>query len=165
LANDADRWRELLRRHGPALLLFARQWSATQADAEDAVQSGFVVFWRTCTKARDEMAYLYACVRTAAMDIGRGQRRRDRRQRAAARPEESAFEFMAERAERQARIESALNQLPADQREVVVMKIWGQLTFAQIGEVQSVPMHTAASRYRLALLRLAADLAEEMSYD
>jgi len=45
------------------------------------------------------------------------------------------------------------------------MKIWGQLTFAQIGEIQGVPMNTAASRYRLALLRLAADLAEEMSYD
>ena len=45
------------------------------------------------------------------------------------------------------------------------MKIWGQLTFAQICEIQAVPMNTAASRYRLALQRLATDLAEEMSYE
>jgi RNA polymerase sigma-70 factor, ECF subfamily len=163
LVNNADRWKELLHRHGPALLLFARQWSTTQADAEDAVQNGFVRFWKTSRQARDEVAYLYACVRTAAMDIGRGERRRNRRQRAAARPEVSAFELSAQRAERQARIESALNQLPADQREAVVMKIWGQLTFAQIGEIQAVSISTAASHYRLALQRLAADLAEEMS--
>jgi RNA polymerase sigma-70 factor (ECF subfamily) len=154
-----------LRRHGPALLLFARQWSASQADAEDALQAGFVRFWETRRRARDEVVYLYACVRTAAMDIGRGQRRRDRRQRAVARSEQSAFEMAAERAERQARIESALSLLPGDQREVVVLKIWGDLTFAQIGEIQDVPLNTAASRYRLALQRLAADLAEEMSYD
>ena len=59
-----------------------------------------------------------------------------------------------------AMIEAALNQLPGDQREVVVMKIWGGLTFAQIGEALGVPLNTAASRYRYALVRLEADLAE-----
>jgi RNA polymerase sigma-70 factor (ECF subfamily) len=165
LASDPNRWKELLRRHGPALLLFARQWSASQADAEDALQVGFVRFWQTRRTVRDEPMYLYSCVRSAAMDIGRGERRREQRQRAVARAEESAFVIDADRGERQAKIEAALNQLPADQREVVVMRIWGELTFAEIGEVQGVAMNTAASRYRLALQRLAADLAEEMSYD
>ncbi len=154
-----------MQQHGPPLLLFARQWSATQADAEDAVQAGFVKFWETRRRARDELAYLYTAVRTAAMDIGRSQRQREHRQRTVARPEESPFQINAERAERQARIESALSQLPADQREVVVMKIWGGLTFAQIGEIQGVSLNTAASRYRLALQRVAADLAQELSYD
>ncbi len=165
MESDLDRWRDLLRRHGPALLLFARQWSASLADAEDALQAGFVRFWQTRRTVRDEPMYLYSCVRSAAMDIGRGERRREHRQRAVARAEESAFAMGVEQVERQTKIESALNQLPADQREVVVMKIWGELTFAQIGEVQGVAMNTAASRYRLALQRLAADLAEEMSYD
>jgi RNA polymerase sigma-70 factor (ECF subfamily) len=154
-----------MRRHGPALLLFARQWSLTQLDAEDALQNGFVNFWKARSQARDEVAYLYSCVRRAAMDLGRGERRRVKRQRDASRAEESDFEPALERSERQRRIEAALNQLPSDQREVVALKIWGELTFAQIGEVLEIPAATAASRYRLALNRLSADLAEEVLYD
>src|SRR5687767_3185022 len=129
-ADEPDRWREWLDRHGPALVLFARQWSATRADAEDAVQNGFLKFWRTRDAAREPLPYLYACVRTAAMDLGRGERRRDRYEQANGPAERSAFEFAAERRERDAAIEAALAQLPGDQREVVVMKIWGGLTFA-----------------------------------
>jgi RNA polymerase sigma-70 factor (ECF subfamily) len=154
-----------MRQRGPALVLFARQWSITPADAEDAVQSGFVQFWKTRRRARDEIAYLYACVRTAALDLGRSQHRRHHRQQAAARDEASVFQPNLERAERRKHIESALNQLPADQREVVVMKIWGELTFPQIAEIQKVSLNTAASRYRLALQHLMANLAEEMSYE
>src|SRR6476646_4702396 len=140
--KDADRWRELLARHGAALLLFARQWSASRADAEDAVQDGFVKFWKSRERSRDELAHLYACVRSAAMDLGKSERRRDAREHRAVRAEAAAFEFAAEHAERQAMIEAALNQLPGDQREVIVMKIWGELTFAQIAEALDVPLNT-----------------------
>jgi RNA polymerase sigma-70 factor (ECF subfamily) len=147
------------------LLLFARQWSSTRADAEDAVQDGFVRFWNSRARARDELAYLYACVRGAAMDAGRSGRRRVVREKGAhcRSVDESAFEPAIERAERDARIESALNQLPGDQREVVVMKIWGGLHFAQIAEAVGISPNTAASRYRYALARLEADLSEEVA--
>ena len=146
------------------MVLFARQWSATRADAEDAVQDGFLKFWKTRARARDEVAYLYACVRSAAMDLGRSSQRRDMREREVGQPAEvSAFDLSIERAEREAMIEAALNQLPGDQREVVVMKVWGGLTFAQIGEALGVSLNTAASRYRYALARLEADLSEEVT--
>jgi RNA polymerase sigma-70 factor (ECF subfamily) len=161
LSDEPERWRNWLRQHGPALLLFSRQWSAAQSDAEDAVQTGFLKFWRTRAHARDEVAYLYSCVRSAAIDMGRTQRRQAARDRNAQQQQESAFESPQEPSQRQARIELALNQLPGDQREVVVMKIWGELTFAQIGHALGVPLHTAASRYRVALTRLATDLAKE----
>ena len=161
--RDTDHWQQWLDRHGPALLLFARQWSATRADAEDAVQDGFVRFWRTRETARDLLPYLYTCVRSAAMDLGRGQRRRVRREQDADRRESSAFEFPAEQREREAAIEAALSQLPGDQREVVVMKIWGGLTFAEIGEALGVSLSTAASRYRYALTRLEQELSAEVS--
>jgi RNA polymerase sigma-70 factor (ECF subfamily) len=165
LTQNAEPWRRWLEQHAAALVLFARQWSATQADAEDAAQSGFLKFWRTRSKARDELAYLYTCVRSAAMDIGRGDRRRDARETASAREDVSAFEPTMERAERQAAIEAALNQLPGDQREAVVLKIWAGLTFAQIAEALNVPQSTAASRYRYALARLEAELSEETAHD
>lgn len=160
----------MLERHGAALILFARQWSTTSADAEDAMQNGFLKFWETRSRARDELAYLYACVRSAAMDLKRSDRRRDAhelsaRELSARRPDESAFEAPLEQSERNAAIESALRQLPGDQREVVVMKIWGALTFAQIAEALGIPLNTAASRYRYALARLEADLAREVAHD
>jgi RNA polymerase sigma-70 factor (ECF subfamily) len=147
-------------------VLFARQWSASAADAEDAVQAGFLKFWKTRGRARDEVAYLYMCVRGAAMDQGRSQRRRAVREAAATPAEEgSAFDVPAERAEREAAVESALRELPADQREVVVMRIWGGLTFAQIGEAAGIPLATAASRYRYALKHLENDLSKVVDRD
>lgn len=160
MANEADRWREWLARHGAALVLFAQQWSVSRADAEDAMQEGFLKFWKTRSRARDEVAYFYACVRSAAMDLGRSERRRDAREMKSRTGDETAFEFSVERVEREQMIEAALNQLPGDQREVVVMKIWGGLTFSQIGEALHVPLNTAASRYRYAMLRLTEELSE-----
>jgi RNA polymerase sigma-70 factor (ECF subfamily) len=145
--------------------LFARQWSASSADSEDALQNGFLKFWKTRHSARDEVAYLYACVRSAAMDLGRGERRRTVHERRANEPQQAMFEHPAERAERDSAIEAALNQLPGDQREVIVMKIWGELTFAQIGEALRISPNTAASRYRYAIARLEIELSEQVTHD
>ncbi len=54
---------------------------------------------------------------------------------------------------------SALRGLPTAQAEVVVLKIWEEMTFAQIGEVLEVSPDTAASRYRYAIKRLSRSLA------
>ena len=59
------------------------------------------------------------------------------------------------------RSEAALRELPEEQREVLVMKIWGGLTFAQVGEALAISANTAGSRYRYALERLREALAEE----
>ena len=53
----------------------------------------------------------------------------------------------------------SLEQLSEKLREVVVMKVWGGLTFAQIAEVLKVSHNTAASRYRYALEQLAKKLS------
>ncbi|MFO0898855.1 MAG: sigma-70 family RNA polymerase sigma factor [Pirellulales bacterium] len=160
---EEERWEGWLAQHGPALVLFAGGWTACRADAEDAVQEAFVRFWRSRDRAHDPLAYLYACVKRAALERLRGEARRKRREAAAAALEsqEPWFADPLEGQERRAAIEAALAQLPAEQREVLVLKLWGELTFAQIAEALGVPANTAASRYRYALARLRAQLAEE----
>ncbi|MBF0406388.1 MAG: RNA polymerase sigma factor [Candidatus Riflebacteria bacterium] len=51
-------------------------------------------------------------------------------------------------------MEKAMSQLSEEQREVVALKIWGDLTFDEIAEIQEVSLNTAASRYRYALQKL-----------
>lgn len=54
-----------------------------------------------------------------------------------------------------------LSQLPPEQAEVVVLKIWHDLTFAEIAELLRVSPNTAASRYRYALEKLRERWGEE----
>ncbi len=162
MADDSDQWRVWFDRHGPALLLLARQWVPGRADAEDVVQEAFVRFWRSRRRVAEPAAYLYACVRHCALDWLRGRRRRSTREQATARPEaETLFAGPLVQDERRATIEAALRHLPENQREVLVMKVWGGLSFPQIAEALDVPANTAASRYRYALARLREQLAEE----
>jgi len=44
--------------------------------------------------------------------------------------------------------------LPAPQREVITLKVWGGLTFAEIAATLDIPPNTAASRYRYGLEEL-----------
>ena len=53
---------------------------------------------------------------------------------------------------------TSIDRLPHEQREVLVMKIWNDLTFAKIAEALEISPNTAASRYRYALAALKKDL-------
>ena len=155
-----DDWTELLDRHGPALLLYARQLAAGRADAEDAVQEGFVRFWSGRARAADAAGYLFACVRSAALDARRSSGRRLRREQAAARPE-GLFDAPPEDAAFAPAVERALAGLAAEQREVLTLRIWGGLTFPQIAEAVGIPVNTASSRFRYALSALRERLSPE----
>jgi RNA polymerase sigma-70 factor, ECF subfamily len=165
-AGGSEEWTGWLDRHGAALVLFARQWVPGRADAEDVVQDAFVRFWRSRHRVSEPLGYLYACVRRGALDWRRARVRRSRREAAAARPEaESLFADPLEQNERQTAVESALRSLSEEQREVLVMKIWGGLSFPEIAAAAGIPTNTAASRYRYALARLHTLLAEEPIHD
>ena len=162
MGKDGDPWQIWLDRHGAALVLLARQWAPSQADAEDVVQEAFIRFWRSRQRVAEPAAFLYACVKRCALDAQRGRQRQLRREAATARPEaERLFAGSLEQEERQVAIEAALRRLPENQAEVLVMKIWGGLSFPQIAAALEISGHTAASRYRYALAKLREELAEE----
>jgi RNA polymerase sigma-70 factor (ECF subfamily) len=162
---DVDDWSKWLDQHGGTLLLLARQWAPSPSDAPDIVQEGFLRFWRTRTSVMDREAFLYTCVRRCAIDMHRGNRRRQHRENSVAREEDSGG-LVSDHTEHDARmdeIERALVQLPADQREVMTMKTWGRLTFEQIAAALEISPHTAASRYRYGLEKLRAQLCSKES--
>jgi len=151
-------WKVCFSELGPGLLLFARHWVHSAADAEDIVQEAFVRFWRRNQNLANR-GLLYAMVRSIALDLIRKDTRRARREAVAVSENEQSVEpqFQLED-ESQRTLAVALDGLPKDQREVLVMKIWNDLTFAEIGEALGVSQNTAASRYRYGLAALRKTL-------
>lgn len=151
-------WKVCFSELAPGLVLFARQWTRSPADAEDIVQEAFVKFWRREHNI-DNRALLYATVRSIALDFIRRDARRARREADAALESDPIsapqFDFADES---QRALAAAVDLLPAEQREVLVMKIWNELTFADIATVLGISQNTAASRYRYALAALKKNL-------
>jgi len=147
-------WKVCFSELAPGLVLFARQFVRTAADAEDIVQDAFVRFWRK-EHSIENRGLLYATVRSVALDLLRRDARRARREANAALEVEHVaqpqFDFDDGS---QQELAAAVDRLPVEQREVLVMKIWNELTFAEIGQALGISQNTAASRYRYALAAL-----------
>jgi RNA polymerase sigma-70 factor (ECF subfamily) len=150
-----ENWKVCFSELAPGLVLFARQFVRSVADAEDIVQDAFVRFWRK-EHSIENRALLFATVRSVALDLLRRDARRARREaNAALEVEQSAqpqFDFDDNSSQNE--LAAAVDRLPIEQREVLVMKIWNELTFAEIGQALAISQNTAASRYRYALAAL-----------
>jgi RNA polymerase sigma-70 factor (ECF subfamily) len=158
-AASHEDWKNCFAEAAPGLVLFARQFVRSAADAEDIVQEAFVKFWRKQHPIQNR-ALLFATVRSTAFDLLRRDARRARREAdALAETEQSVAPQFETASESQQALAGAIDRLPAEQREVLVMKIWNDLTFADIASVLSISQNTAASRYRYALAALKKNLA------
>jgi RNA polymerase sigma-70 factor (ECF subfamily) len=153
-----ENWRNCFSEVAPGLLLFARQWVQSAADAEDIVQEAFVKFWRRNHDIANR-GLLYAAVRSLALDFIRRDARRARREATALAEVEAVVEPRFElEDDTQSAHAAAVESLPRDQREVLVLKIWNELTFSEIAEALGISQNTAASRYRYALSHLKKNL-------
>lgn len=162
-------WTELLNRYGDRLYLFARQWSRDTSEAEDFVQEGFVRFWKANGRQNlpeaTVLAYLFTAVRRTALDRLRSDHRREARETFVSlesEPVEPLFEWNMDQQFDLQQLESAIARLAPEQREVLVLKIWGELTFQAIATVTDTSIGTVTSRYRYALTALRKLLPKEL---
>ena len=137
--------------------------TGNQHDAEDAVQTVLVrIGSRPCVLATAACpwAYLLRMVRNEALVIGRRQRRW-----VSARDLTDLVTFRRvdelELEETHGAVWSAIRALPTEQAEVVVLKIWEEMTFAQIGQLLDTSTNTVASRYQYAMKKLARRLSKQ----
>lgn len=153
--TEQEQWREWLKQNGRRLLLCARQWTSSLAEAEDILQDAFVRYWKNQRHLPgNPSALIITSVRRAAIDHGRSRTRRIHRETQAYELEDKVTFFEPGEGEIHQDLENAIRALPDDQREVVVMKIWGMLTFEEIAHQLGISQNTAASRYRYALATL-----------
>ncbi len=153
---DCTMW---LMSYGSALQLYARQFVKSLADAEDVVQSAFLRASLRAEMPADPKTFLFACVRNAAIDHLRANQRRVRYEISVVSHKTQFVSSDCEGDEFRESLEVALANLAANYREVLVLKIWGGLTFQQIGDAIQISSNTAASRYRKAIVVLRRALA------
>ena len=141
----------LYRQHGPALLLFAQAVTGERGRAQDALHQVFLKLIEkgSLSQVVDKKAYLFACVRNAALNEGKLQERN-----APLDPDAAWFSPPDRDYAGEQNLRRALGSLPSDQRQVMVLHIWGELTFSQISDLLDLSSNTVASRYRYALAKL-----------
>jgi RNA polymerase sigma-70 factor (ECF subfamily) len=147
---DADVWQAWLDAHAARLLLYARQQTRTEADAEDVLQDALVESWERAAGQPPPLPLVFTTIRRRAIDLARGNDRRAAREQ----PDEPLapwFDPDPAGHEAQQLLADAVKQLPEPQREVLTLKVWGGLTFQQIADATGTPANTVASRYRYAL--------------
>ena len=160
----AESWKEWFRLNGTRLLLFARGKTKSEADAQDVLQDAILRLWKSYSSPIDghfdppPLALAYTALRNAAIDHARKTNRRTQREQKSdfvVRERDQVqnwFETSTlEQSEQTQIIKEALQQIPEKFQEVLTLKIWGELTFAEIAENLNIPANTAASRYRYAL--------------
>lgn len=145
----------------PRLVRLAAAITGNQHDAEDAVQAALV---RVAARpellagAQSPWAYLLKMVRNEALlDF-----RRQKRVSTTSELGQLATYCRVDEAEQEETYQAvwhALRKLPAEQAEVVVLKIWESLTFQQVSEVLGISPNTAASRFQYAMAKLSQKLA------
>jgi RNA polymerase sigma factor (sigma-70 family) len=141
------------REHRQMLFTYALVITRCAARAEDAVQEAFCRLHRLAPAPGELKAYAFRTVRNAALDIAR------RPWPAAALdesildptpgPQEDAVEH--ELAQRAA---AALKNLGDEEREAIVLRIYGDMTFREIAELCNTPLGTVTARYQRGLEKL-----------
>jgi RNA polymerase sigma-70 factor (ECF subfamily) len=139
--------------YAPPLVLYARQWLDGSA-AEDAVQEAFIQLLKQRHAPPNVRAWLYRGVRQKALSAARSGRRRRRREQNVGQMRGQWFEPAMDNRLDAEFAQAALERLPAAQREIVILRIWSQLTLGEISEVTGAPVSSVHDRYNAALRAL-----------
>lgn len=147
----------LYRAKATELVLYGRALGLSHAEAEDVLQETFVTLLQLEKVPEKPEHYCVRSFRNRALNYRRSLWRRLTREFESMRWfERNVDESPTERAAMR-----CLAELPLAQCEVIVLKLWHEHTFEEIGELLEVSPHTAAGRYRYGLEKLRACLKGE----
>jgi RNA polymerase sigma-70 factor (ECF subfamily) len=141
---NADLLERLVTEHGPALELFAAQWTDAP---EDSVQEALLQLVRQAKPPERVLPWLYRVVRNLSVSAARRKGRQRRHESAAASVRPNWFRADARSEIDADTLTAALASLSDQHREVIVARVWGSLTFEQIAEVIGASSSSAHRRY------------------
>jgi len=151
IAATPDGWCEALyRAKASELILYGRALGLSHGEAEDVLQETFLALMRRPQPPNMPEHYCVRSFRNRALNHHRSLWRRLTRELESRRwfewsPGESPTERAAMR---------ELATLPQEQREAIVLKLWHNHTFEEIGTLLGISPNNAAGRYRYGLQKL-----------
>ena len=138
----------LYEQHGRGLLAYACSFVTSVSSAEDILHQVFQrILLGVPEISGSPAAYLYRAVRNASLNQIR-QRTRE------ITLEDGWFEGPSGMEETAMELQSALSRLPDEQREIILLHVWGELSFEDAAAALDISPNTAASRYRYGLAKL-----------
>lgn len=177
--GEAAAFEELVSRHKRGLYNFLLRSVHDRARAEELLQEVFLRVIRAKDRYQRTARFttwIYTIARNLCVDESRRQKFRrtlplEAKRRGRAHDEgrsildrtaakQVSTDVAAEGPKIRDRVAAAIDSLPADQREVFVMRQFGGLSFKQIGEAVGAPENTVKSRMRYALEKLRGELRD-----
>ena len=165
--GDSGALRQVYEKYRSDLLALALALSNDKTSAEDAVHDVFVSFAQYASQfelRRNLKNYLLACVANHVRNVNRSKQKQSLFLDDAAdaftdftSPEQSTISAEASR-----QIASAMEKLPYEQREVIILHLQGEMKFKAIAESQNVSINTIQSRYRYGIDKLRSILNSEV---
>jgi RNA polymerase sigma-70 factor (ECF subfamily) len=145
---DQDGVRRLYESHSRGLLSYACSFVSSFAAAEDVVHQVFERVLRGDIEIEGSaVSYLYRAVRNGSLNQIRDRSRE-------VDLNDSWLESPAGMEQTGLELQSALGELPEEQREIIILHVWGQLSFDEAAAALGISPNTAASRYRYGLSKL-----------
>jgi RNA polymerase sigma factor (sigma-70 family) len=155
--GQVDALHRIYEKYKHDLVTLAASLLTDLALAEDVVHDVFIGFVQSSGKFRltgSLKGYLATCVANAARNCNKAERRRRHVTLDDVDPPGSGAHNPISQVvldEDFKRLSRALDQLPYEQREVLVLRVYANMTFAAIAAQQNVSIYTAQGRYRYAL--------------
>jgi RNA polymerase sigma-70 factor (ECF subfamily) len=147
---DHQQVKTLYEQHGRVLLAYAVSLVPDRAASEDVLHQVFVKLLQGNVFINGSPArYLYRAIRNAAFNY-----RRDHSREVELEADCRWLESPPGLEAVGLALESALQELPDEQREIIVLRVWGQMTFEEAAAALEISPNTAASRYRYGLAKL-----------
>lgn len=158
---------ELMKAYGGLVWSLALRFCPTRDDAEDATQDIFTDIWKSAHRYREQRAservFISMIARRRLIDRIRREKRRREFEPFAAGPasDQQISGDSGERGWDAEQAAGAIQELSADQRQVLEMSIGRGMTQREIAEATSTPLGTVKTHMRRGLIRLRERMAAQ----
>lgn len=151
---DPDKLIEWYEACGAELRLYALQWHGYQ-QAEDLVQDAFIKLLKQQRPPEQVRAWMFRVVRNASISQIRDLQNREKARQKLPQTRGCWFEARPEEQLDAKQAQAILETLPSERREIVVLRVWAQLSFREIADIveKSIPWVHREYKAALALIK------------